>query len=49
MSAEDIRRPLAQLALNPLHIDSQALSYIVDCLVNSGLLFIDMGVVSPML
>jgi hypothetical protein len=37
LGAKDICRLLAQLALDLFGIDSQAFSYIVDCLLNSGL------------
>jgi hypothetical protein len=43
LGAKDICRLLAQLALDLLGIDSQAFSYIVDCLLNSGLFFTDLG------
>ena len=42
---EDISRVLAQLTLNLLRIDIQALLYIVDCFLNSGLLFTYLGAV----
>ena len=45
LSEEDISRLLAQLTLNLLRIDMQVLPYIVDCLLNSGLFFTDLGAV----